>query len=198
MLLCHDPSTAAADLAAGQLTCPHRGCEGRLGPWGHARVRRVRLPAGRTEALRPRRARCRSCRRTQVLAWTRTYPRRPDTVEIVGSALVAAASGLSYRRVAELVDLPATTVRGWIRRARANSPTVEADATAAAHALDPNAAFAKPTGSPLGDMLEAVGRALSAAIRRIGPHRAPWQLATVITAGGILAVRPTPHWRTTS
>ncbi|MFN0144379.1 MAG: hypothetical protein ACKVP6_13205 [Mycobacterium sp.] len=87
-------------------------------------------------------------------------------------------------------------MRGWIRRARANSPTVDGEATAAAYALDPNAAFAKPTGSPLGDMIEAVGRALSAAIGRFGPHRAPWQLATVITAAGILAVRSTPQWPT--
>jgi hypothetical protein len=194
MLLFHDPSAAAADLAAGVLACPHRGCEGRLAPRGHARTRCVRVAPSRTEAHRPGRARCRSCRRTQVLGWARSYPRRPDTVETVGSALLAATSGLGYRPVAQLVGLPATTVRGWLQRARVNSETVRADATAAVYAFDPVAVSVPPTGSPLGDMLDAVGRAVSAAIRRFGPHAAPWQLATVITAAGILAARLSPRW----
>jgi hypothetical protein len=198
MLLFHDPSTAAADLAAGGLACPHRGCDGRLAPWGHARIRRVRVAPGRTEAHRPRRGRCRLCRRTQVLAWARSYPRRPDSVETVGAALLAAASGLGYRRVAALVERPATTVRGWLQRARANSDTVRADATVAVHALDPNAVPIPPTKSPLGDMLDAVGRAGDAAVRRFGPHAAPWQLATVITAAGILAAVPSPRWHRSS
>ena len=36
-------------------------------------------------------------------------------------------------------------------------------------------------------MLDAVGRALAAAVRRFGPVPAPWQLAVVITGGAILA-----------
>lgn len=194
MLLFHDPSTAATELAAGDLRCPHRGCGGVLAPWGHARWRRVRLPGGGTEAHRPRRTRCRSCGCTQVLAWARSYPRRPDPVETVGAALVAAVAGLGYRQIAQRVDVPATTVRGWVQRARANSEAVRADATAAFHALDPNAGAMNPTGSPLGDMLEAVGCALAAAIRRFGPHPAPWQLATVITGAGILTPQPQRRW----
>jgi hypothetical protein len=116
-------------------------------------------------------------------------------VETVGSALLAAVSGLSYQRVADLVDLPATTVRGWIRRAKANSATVLADATAAVCARDADPVPGKPTGSLLGDMLDAVGRALNATVTRLGPHPAPWQLATVITAAGILSPHPTLHWR---
>ncbi len=81
----------------------------------------------------------------------RSYPRRPDTAEVVGTALVAASTGLGHRRVAELAELPATTVRGWLRRARANSEAVRVDATVAVHALDPEAAPLSPTGSALGD-----------------------------------------------
>lgn len=190
MLLFHDPSTAAAELATSALACPHRGCDGRLGPWGHARLRRVRVGPGHTEAHRPRRARCRSCGRTQVLAWTRSFPRRADAVERVGSALVAAVGGLGYRRVAEQVGVPATTVRGWLQRARANSDIVRAEATVAVHALDPSAGSVSPTGSALGDMLDAVARAVAAAVRRFGPGPAPWQLAVVVTRGAILAPRP--------
>src|SRR5215470_10573152 len=42
MLLCLDPTRAGTDLTAGELTCPHAGCGGRLGPWGHARQRWLR------------------------------------------------------------------------------------------------------------------------------------------------------------
>jgi len=190
MLLFRDPSMASAELAAGTLSCPHPGCEGRLAPWGHARIRRVRVGPGRTEPHRPRRGRCRSCRRTQVLATAHSHPRRPDAVETVGAALLAAVSGLGYRGVAEHVGVPATTVRDWLQRARANSETVRIRATLALHALDPNAGPVVPTGSSLGDALEAIGRAVNAAICRFGPVAAPWRLATVITAGGLLAPRP--------
>ena len=120
MLLIHDPVFAAACLAAGTLECPRGGCGGRLRPWGHARPRRRRLSGGRYETHTPRRARCRACGQTHVLISTRSYPRRADRVETVGAALLGAAGGLGHRRVAASVDLAATTVRGWLRRARAN------------------------------------------------------------------------------
>ena len=46
--------------------------------------------------------------------------------------------------------------------------------------------------------LDAVGRALNATVRRLGPHPAPWQLATVITAAGIFSPHPTLRWRNAS
>lgn len=58
------------------------------------------------------------------------------------------------------------------------------------HALDPMAAKIDLTASPLGDMLEAVGRAVAAHIRLLGPRHPPWQLALTITRAGILAPRP--------
>jgi hypothetical protein len=66
--------------------------------------------------------------------------------------------------------------------------------TAAVYRLDPNAGRIEPTGSALGDMLNAVGLATSAYQRHFGPVAAPWQLATVITRAGILAPRPTLRW----
>lgn len=190
MLLVLDPSTAAVDLAAGKLVCRDNGCDGTLRPWGHARTRWLRLGPGRTEAHTPRRARCRACRRTHVLVPTRGFPRRPDTVETVGAALLGALDGLGFRRIAEQVNVPATTVRGWLQRARTNSETIRANAVIAGAALDPMAAKIGPTGTPLGDMVEAVGLAVAAYIRRLGPGPPPWQLALAITGAGILAPRP--------
>lgn len=194
MLLIHDPALAAAHLVAGTLACPRGGCDGRLGPWGHARPRRLRLSVGRSETHTPRRARCRSCGHTHVLVPMCSYPRRADSVETVGVALLAAASGLGHRRVAARVELPATTVRDWLRRARANSDAVRADATVATYQLDPVAHRFDPTGSALGDMIDAVGRAVAAWVLRFGPGPAPWQLAVALTGAAILAPVPRHVW----
>ena len=189
MLICLDPSTAALELTTGALGCPRTGCDGKLAPWGWARPRQLRGdPASR---YRPRRARCRSCRHTQVLVWARSYPRRPDRVETVTTVLLAAANGLGHRPAAATVGLPATTVRDWIRRARVNAEAVRCHATVLVHAFDPLAAALEPTGTPLGDMLDAVGRAVTAAACRLGPRAAPLQRALVMTHGAILSPRPT-------
>jgi Domain of unknown function (DUF6431) len=60
-----DSGQAETDLAAGELACP--GCARPLRPWGHARTRSVRDRGQTTLTLRPRRARCGSCRVTHVL-----------------------------------------------------------------------------------------------------------------------------------
>lgn len=44
-------------------------------------------------------------------------------------------------------------------------------------------------------MLQAVGHAVSAYIRRLGPHHPPWQVAQAITSAGILSPHPHPvNW----
>ncbi len=120
----------------------------------------------------------------------RSYPRRPDTAETVGAALLAAVQGHGYRKIADQIAVPATTVRGWLQRARANSDTIRINATIAACALDPMAGKFDPTGSRLGDMVDAVGRAVAAYIRRLGTAHPPWQVAVSITRAGILHPRP--------
>jgi predicted transcriptional regulator len=45
--------------------------------------------------------------------------RRLDAVEVIGRALVMAAEGVDYRRIAAELGLPESTVRNWLRRARA-------------------------------------------------------------------------------
>jgi hypothetical protein len=110
-----DPAQAEADLACGRLNCPH--CDGRLTRWAHGRLRRVRMLDGSTRQLEPRRARCRSCRRTQVLLPGWCSPRRGDATEVIGAALLARARGLGWRCVAAELDRPASTVRRWLRSA---------------------------------------------------------------------------------
>jgi len=77
-------------------------------------------------------------------------------------------------------------VRGWLRRARLNAENVRISATIAVNDLDPMATPLAPTGSVLADMVDAVGRAVQAAVVRLGPLHPPWQWV-LLTAGGILA-----------
>jgi len=63
---------------------------------GHARQRVLRLGSGQSEAHTPRRTRRRRCGGTHVIVPARSYPRRPDRAEVVGTALVAAATGLGH------------------------------------------------------------------------------------------------------
>jgi len=121
-----------------------------------------------------------------VLLHVAGYPRRPDSAETIGVALLAAARGADHRSIATDLDLPATTVRGWLRRARVNAEPARVAATLAAHDLDPLCRPIPPTGSSLGDMVEALGRAVQAWILRLGPGP-PWQLAVLCTGARILA-----------
>jgi transposase-like protein len=105
-------------MATGRLRCSI--CQGTLRPWGYARRRWIR-DRTRYLQLRPRRARCRKCRRTHVVLPDRTLLRRLDRVEVIGAALTASASGVGVRTISRRLQLPRSTVRGWIRRSAARS-----------------------------------------------------------------------------
>ena len=127
VLLCLDAGAVAADLAAGTLACP--SCQaGQLAPWGYGRERAVRLRGGRTARLRPRRARCRSCRRTRILLPSWYAPRRADGIEVIGAAAGLAMAGAGHRPIAAALGVPAATARSWLRRLRANAGQLRAHA----------------------------------------------------------------------
>jgi hypothetical protein len=197
MLLCLDLDDAHERLTAGELRCPRSNCGGPLGPWGWAAARSVRVGPATTEQHRPRRSRCRSCRATQVLASARTLPQRPDTAATVGAALLAASSGLGHRRVANQLGLPATTVRGWLRRAQVNAQEIWSTATRRALELDPMADPFTAGGHPLVAAIGAVGQAIAAYVHRLGPVTDPWSVAVLITRERLLAppatTAPRPH-----
>lgn len=159
---------------------------GTLAPWGYARTRSVRALHG-TRELRPRRVRCRGCRTTQVLLPAACLPRRADTVEIIGTALLAAATGTSHRRIAADLDRPADTVRGWIRRATAHAPHLREHATILAYQFDPLLPPIPPAPTLLGDAMEALGAAVAAATRQLGPTGPAWHFITWLTSGRLLA-----------
>jgi transposase-like protein len=184
----NDPARVEADLGAGAIACP--ACGGVLARWSFGRRRLVRDETGVVE-LRPRRGRCRSCGKTQVLLADVVLGRRVDAVVVIGRALGAAANGAGHRKVAEVVGRPTSTVRGWLRRFRAVAGRVAAHFTRWAHVLDPNLGPIDPAGSALADAVEAIGVAARAASLRLGP-RPGWSWSSVLTVGALLSNTSSP------
>jgi len=177
-------------LAAGELSCPC--CAGVLGGWGHARERVLRGPGGKRARLRPRRARCRSCRVTHVLLAVFALARRADMAEVVGAALAAAARGAGFRSVAAVLGVPPSTVRGWLRRFAGRAGPVAVFFTALAVAAGPDPVMPAAGGSPVADAVAAIAAAAAAVAARwpqLG--EAPvWQAASAASGGLLLA----PGW----
>lgn len=170
-------------LVAGELECPD--CAGRLCPWGWARWRVLRC----CEVVvrhRGRRSRCTACSVTHVLISDDSLLRRRDGVEVIGAALVAKASGAGHRRIAMLVGVPVSTVRGWLRRFAVNAGMVRVWFTVLAHDLDPLLGPIGPVGSVVGDAVEAIGVAARAAVLRLGPVGA-WSFASSASRGRLLS-----------
>jgi len=179
-----DPVVVERELKGGALDCP--ACTGVLRPWGFAAPRVLRGRAGVRLRLRPRRSICAGCRGTHVLLPVVGLARRVDVVVVIGAALLAKARGVGHRRIAAELGVPATTVRGWLRRFAARAELVRAQFTALACRLEASLPAIGPRGSPAADALEAVGLAAAAAARRFGP--APvWQFAAGASGGRLLA-----------
>ena len=170
-------------LFCAELRCPLAVCGQDLRPWGWARERVVR-GAGR---LRPRRARCRGCRGTQVLLPASVLLRRADAVAVIGLALLAKASGAGHRRVADLLGVPATTVRGWLRRITVVADRVLAVLAAAAAELGAEFLPPAPTSDPVAAVVELLGALSRAMTLRLGGSYSPWRLAAVLSGGRLLA-----------
>jgi hypothetical protein len=169
-------------LSTGGLVCL---CGGALTRWGYARARTVR-GAG---LLRPRRVRCAGCRVTHVLLSIACLRRRADAVEVIGAALRQKAAGAGHRPVATRLDRPASTVRGWLRAFARNAETARSILVRLLVELDPLHGPIRPAGSVFADAVEVVGTVVAASRRRLGVVGAvsPWQLASAVTDGRLLA-----------
>jgi Sigma-70, region 4 len=113
--------------------------------------------------------------------------RRLDAVEVIGRALVEAARGVDFRRIAAELGLPESTVRNWLRRARALAERIREHFTCWGFALDPALAGggAAGGGGGLVAAVEAVGRCTRVAAVRLG-RRSPWGLASSLSGGRLL------------
>jgi hypothetical protein len=194
-----DPAVVERMLADGLLRCPD--CAGPLSRWGHVARRFVRTATGAVEKIRLRRTICpltddSGCGRTHVLLPAFLLGRRLDVVEVVWSALRACVDGLGWRRLAALVARPASTVRGWVGRARARVGVIRDRFTQLEHLLvtadGDDMARVTPTGGGLGDAVAQIGVCL-AALRRARPAvmaaMGVARMVAVLSGGWLLGTR---------
>ena len=69
-----------------------------------------------------------------LAAWC--LPRRRNSVETLGAALVMAANGSGHKTIAARLDRPEPTVRNWLRRARAGAERLRRAGVVTTHELD--------------------------------------------------------------
>jgi hypothetical protein len=111
--------------------------------------------------------------------------RRLDAVEVIGRALVLAARGVDFRRIAGELGLPESTVRNWLRRGRLLAERIREHFTRWGFALDPALTDGTSAGSGLAAAVDAVGRCGRVAGLRLG-RRSPWHLASALSSGRLL------------
>lgn len=127
--------SASSYAAAGQQVlvpaqyCPT--CGRRLVGWGgYWRWLRAAVVVAR---IWIRRGRCRVCRRSHALLPDLLLARRLDGVAVIGEGLqLTVLAGLGLRPVADRLDVPHTTLRGWWRRFRVRAPGLLANYTSLA------------------------------------------------------------------
>ena len=183
LMVSGDLEQVERELTLALLACP--GCCGRLARWAYARSRVVRLLDG-DRRVRPRRARCVDCKKTQVLLPDELLVRRRDDVTVIGAALLAHAGGEGHRRIAVRVGVPADTVRGWLRRFRSRAVMIASFFSRWALALSPGLDPPGPQVTAVADAVEAIGAATRSAVLRFGP-RPVWSTAARLTGGGLLS-----------
>ena len=171
----------------GEHACPE--CGQLLSRWGgYWRW----LRGSGTQRLWIRRGRCSSCRRSHALLPDFLLERRLDTVEVIGRALVLGiVIGTGMRSVADQVNVPMTTARGWRRRFRLRAPALTAAIVAIAVHLDPTAVLLE--GDNETAAMQALGAAWQRARRRFG-GRIPrlWRFWSLISGGRALGTNRSP------
>jgi hypothetical protein len=149
--------------------------------------------------VRPRRARCAGCEATHVLLPAGMLLRRADSVDVVGKALSAKASGRGARPIAMLVSRPLTTVKGSLRRFAVKAEPLREwfIRLLVAVAVDPQ--LPDPAGSPLADAVAAIAAAAGAVAARFAVFMVtPWQIACVAVQGRLLSPDQPIKWINTS
>lgn len=175
---------AEALLHAGRLDCP--ACAGVLRPHGHGATRVVRALGSAQVTVRPRRVRCPQCAATHVLLPAALVLRRADTAEVIGTALAAKARGGGHRTIAARLGRPVSTVRRWLRRARAerHANWLHEQGVQHAYRADPDILNRPVTWpSTLGEALNLLAGAALACRRRWDSQLPAWTLMGMFTRG---------------
>lgn len=177
-----DEARVERDLLSGSLLCPD--CTGRLGPWGHGLKRKLRNGRDDVE-IQPRRSRCNDCLVTHILLPATCLLRRRDLAEVIGQALLRKALQVGQRRIAAELQVPLSTLRGWIGRFGQRAELIRIHFTQLAVALGAAIGSLEPQSSPFADAVAAIVHAHQGAVKRFGPSKL-WPFVSSATAGRLL------------
>jgi hypothetical protein len=150
--------------------------------------------AGRCLSIWVPRARCEACSVTHALLPAFCSKNRLDVVESLGTAIDAVAEGTSgIRPVAERLDVPYSTARGWVRRFRARASTLAVAFAAVGVELG------GPALTPMADPLAWARRAISVswwAASALGGWVAvgEWRFASSVCGGTLVATNTNSPW----
>ena len=184
-----DSADVEIGLLSGMLRCPT--CDGELGPWGYGRFRLIRM-LGSTQFVKPRRSRCRVCKKTHILLPNDLLVRRRDGVEVIGDALVMASGDPDPLAIAIHFNRALQTVRGWLSRFGSGAGRVREHFSRWAVSLDSESFEIPPAGSAFNNAIAAISAAGNAAVRK-GIAVSPWQFASAVTINGLLS-NTTSFW----
>ena len=193
-----DRGVVERQLAGGELACP--SCGGVLGGWGYVAERPVRILDGADVRVRPRRSRCRGCGGTHVLLPVWCLSRRADASAVIGAALVAAAAGAGFRKIAQVLGRPPSTVRRWLRRFAGRAEAVRVFFTVLLARTSPDPVMPAGAAGPVAAAGSAVAGAASAlAARWPAVGQVPvWAAASAASGGLLLAPGWPPAGRNTN
>lgn len=187
----HVMQVVEAQLRSGVLKCLAGGCGGTFSPWWYGVERPVVGLGGAAELVRPRRAICGSCGVTRVLLPDVMLRRRQYRVEVIGAALLLAAGGMAWTRVAAEIGVPFETVRGWLRRFTRRADLVRSWLLGLLDALVDDPWLPAGQAGPAGALGVLAGlHAQMPARWPLVAGLSPWQLAARLSRAGLLA----PAW----
>lgn len=165
------------------LSCPD--CGGALAGWGS--YRRLVRTNSKIAAFRIQRAICHVCAKTHALFPAFLVPGRCDLASAVLRALTMAAGGQGHRPIACELEIPGSTVRGWLRRLRRLAQPLSAGFTSLALELGQVPSRAPPEPDPLADLTQAITAAHERASTRLsGSKPAPVGCFSVSASRGLL------------
>jgi hypothetical protein len=126
---------------------------------------------------------------THVLLPVTALGRRADLAEVIGAALLARATGVPIRTVAQLLDRAPDTVRGWVRRLRRRAELVRRRFLQVVVDVGVDVGVPAVAGTPLSDAVAAIVAA-GMAVRSRWPLLGVvpvWVIASAVTGGRLLA-----------
>ena len=116
--------------------------------------------------------------------------RRCDLVGVIGRALLLRAAGWGQRPIARLLEVPRSTVRGWVGRFAARAETIRAHFVRWLVWLAADVRRVEPSGSVLADAVSAIVIAADAGAGLVGLDR--WAFTAAATGGRLLCNTSAP------